>query len=880
MLGRKLAGSASFVCLRCRLQLARAPIRPAFVPAASFAQSSRPSSNFQQRLNTHSGHGASNAADEPGSEIDEISDEHNSEPSAEHNNDAASREEGFGIIPSPSPSARPPQNRTLYTSRGHLVLPEQEGLSIDILGKPGSAIILREKRALRRGIRHPTLAPGHDSTDGLVDPASLLSDEDAAAPSDDILLNIHELKPEGTPILNDRDFNKLKDTLVEGFTNAQLVHYIVEYQRVQRLSQEDEHVSEVPPWVLESQPWVPYVARAGGTVEPLLQGYVTKATTPKKRLAIRILRECWEVSNEKVLDRDGYLEMRLRDAEFSLLTLGTRRWLEGTPKAILGRVKQVKLIRESRLLSIVGPKRPAESILDRVHDVLSQARTSDFPVDLVSPDPLEPNILEEVGRITNTLTRLDPSGKKVVVTWIHFDQRDENFENASETVFRFLRDAYSPKPRTSAALCAVPERLVHRGLYLPVLDAAPKLPWEERFGKWERWTNPIPQSRAAYQERTVKASIPAHILPFNTVSEIAVHPSEIPISDAPGWSSALHTDTSAAFGHVVFNRKSQLPQSPDLPLDTRPQLDASCPRTFVPILPALGCLNLPTNLREHGLWHTTTVISFVPSPDMPADLVTSAPALELRIEADHHEIIRLTSLRAIRDTFRGDVLFPAAPVDARLVQQRYFSLPGLSIERHVPAIVTFLTKSNLRPMENKFNTPPVLLGVRLPRRILCPPVSESIPATEEGEEGKGDEVELAYNLAAIEVHRAITAEYEGLKLRYTSIQAGQRGGERSELSLDAVRVSEEEVTTALEAEQARARVDEEDLDPYQIVDEESVEEKVLRAQFESKFESHVSNNPTRRRHETPKPAELDEFVRVASDIVNERGWLRWHAKRS
>jgi hypothetical protein len=65
------------------------------------------------------------------------------------------------------------------------------------------------------------------------------------------------------------------------------------------------------------------------------------------------------------------------------------------------------------LLSITAPKHTAESILDRVYGVLSNARTSEFAVDLVSPEPLEPSVLEELGRMTNTVTRLDPSGKKV-----------------------------------------------------------------------------------------------------------------------------------------------------------------------------------------------------------------------------------------------------------------------------------------------------------------------------------------------------------------------------------------------------------------------------------------------------------------------------------
>jgi hypothetical protein len=325
MLRRKLAGSASFVCLRCRLQLATASKRLPFAAAAT-ALPSRPS--FQRYIGNQS---SSSGAHDPGNEIDvQISDEPNPEPSADAEIDTAGHNEGFGIIPSP-PSAPPPspQNRTLYTSRGHIVAPEHEGLSVDILGKPGSAIVLREKRALakKRGLLKLASEP---TANAPVDPTSLLSDEDTAETSDDALLNIHELQPKGTRILSDKQFNKLKNTLVEGFTNAQLAHYIGEYQRIRRLTQEDEPVSEVPPWVVETRTWVPFVPGAVGAVDPLLEGYITKAMTPKKRLAVRIMRECWDVSNQKVLERDGCLDIRLRDAEFSLLT----RTLSEPPTAV------------------------------------------------------------------------------------------------------------------------------------------------------------------------------------------------------------------------------------------------------------------------------------------------------------------------------------------------------------------------------------------------------------------------------------------------------------------------------------------------------------------------------------------------------------------
>lgn len=61
----------------------------------------------------------------------------------------------------------------------------------------------------------------------------------------------------------------------------------------------------------------------------------------------------------------------------------------------------------------MAPKHAAESILDRINRVLTNARTTEFAADLVSSKPLDPSVLEELGRTTNALIRLNSSGKKV-----------------------------------------------------------------------------------------------------------------------------------------------------------------------------------------------------------------------------------------------------------------------------------------------------------------------------------------------------------------------------------------------------------------------------------------------------------------------------------
>ncbi len=84
-------------------------------------------------------------------------------------------------------------------------------------------------------------------------------------------------------------------------------------------------------------------------------------------------------------------------------------------RPILAQVKEVRFVRKTRTVSIIGPRYPTRLILERIEKVVSTCRTADFPVTLVSPEPgrIDAGILDDIGRVTNTVTRFDPSGKKV-----------------------------------------------------------------------------------------------------------------------------------------------------------------------------------------------------------------------------------------------------------------------------------------------------------------------------------------------------------------------------------------------------------------------------------------------------------------------------------
>ncbi len=451
---------------------------------------------------------------------------------------------------------------------------------------------------------------------------------------------------------------------------------------------------------------------------------------------------------------------------------------------------------------------------------------------------------------------------------MQMSKRNQGRENAAETVLRFLREAYWPNPRVSNAVHDSPAGTL--GRYIPILNCADKLPWHQRDKKWARLSSPVSKESPEKDHRALFFNLP---FPVGLSSVPEQHK-----GSGQGWSLALKMDTSAVFGHVGF-----LPKEPPSPEPTLVALDPSLPRTFVPTLPSLFSINLPNNLHEPGLWHTTTAIRFAPSPDTPPELAASAPTLELRIDADHRQITGCTSLRAIKHTFTNDYLLPAGTVDVRLVQQQYFEIPGDAIRAYIPPLNEFLNKSDLRPWESKFSTPPGLSGVRLPQRFFSPSPSSSSsssaadknsnsedtpPAPDEDappapadDDDDANHVQLDYTLASVEVRRDVTAEYARHRVRYTRVRAGAPGGEWSQLSLDAVRLKAREDDAEAEAEA-----------PYGIVGH--------RMRNSRKFLFHTANNPRKKAEleDAFHPVDEKEFfivVRRISRGTEDFKWVEW-----
>ncbi|KAK0628170.1 mitochondrial inner-membrane-bound regulator-domain-containing protein [Bombardia bombarda] len=688
------------------------------------------------------------------------------------------------------PSPRPAEHN--YFNRGDLMRPRQTKIAVDILGKPGSAIIMeRERPEPLVGVPSMAPQPAPDMAD--LEKAIQLHDIDSGA--DDATLNLHELRPAVSKVLSKKEFDDLWDTLTNGFTVAQLDSYMSKYLSAAAQLREEARRKNTTahPWVLERKLWV--AANRDGSRPPLranllLQDYVTASTSPKAKLVARLMRECWDLSTREVGEKMGFLDVKLRDIEFSLVQVG-KRWLGQISEKYQASGMRIALSLSTNTMTITAPEQVAELVLYEINHRLKSARRISFDASLISDQPVSRPLLKEVADITKTVIYSDASTNQIHVCWVPMTSPSIGFEDLGDVVFRFLLQACGRKPRESSATKVLPKSSIQCGRYVDILDAAPKLEWHKRTQSWARWIAPITTSDLSQAETLTLPRSILPVLPTNKATKKKITTSQ----PHDGWSSQMHADTRAVYGHVLLGSSASS--------YSRNRLVFNGPRAFVPKVPPLRSLGFPAASSDAGIpketlgaptytpnedtsiWYTTLVLRFIPTPYQAPDILASAPVLELRIEADGEmETKRLVSLRAVTDIFNGDVLIPAGPVDVRIQQERYFSLDGADLGQHAAPVLDFVNRSQLEPWNGKLNTPPNFQGMPIPRRFLKGELANTT-TTATTTDANDDVVGIDYMLIGIEDHRVIAADYQGFKLAYRSVEAGRRGGKREEVSLDA-----------------------------------------------------------------------------------------------
>ncbi|KAI0440258.1 hypothetical protein F4803DRAFT_482822 [Xylaria telfairii] len=792
------------VCLRCRLQLLRqvTPIRYVTSDASNTSH-----------------------ADDPAS--DQIDSE-----------DAFSTFLEMGKDKSPKPRSRS-RSRSGSGSRkldlrkrhisGNRVLQEaMTSLGTDVLGKPAYAIVMKDGGKLRK--KQIPLAPGEnepgtESLDNLAVNIEALLDSQRQPPSQrEVMSNIDDLQPKTEKVLSEKGFRKLQNLLTDGFLNNQLQYYI-RWRRPQPQPKPTDTSSSPEPeflWIEGRSPWTP-VQTQPNAVEGTgfaVQDYISDTTTPKERLAIRLMRECWGLSIAELQTQQGEIHIKVRSQEFILLMRGTQRYINTLSKVWLDPGEKIEAFRDQETLLLVTTKSKAESILRDLDETLRNLTTKTFPVLLTgTAEAPSDAVLEELGRMTNTHIRKSDELKKKLhikqlhVTWIQVQSRAirglTHLEDMAHIVFRLLLTASGP-PQTTSSLLSTMAPHKHAGRF--VVDAAgkDKLAWRDKLSRWARFVYPL----APGKQDVVNPTLPIEEfeLPFEPtrrtetlngshtlVPEIKSPP--LPVM----WSNTLHTSTVACFGQILHPYQSADPKS------LSDVLASPNRRVFSPTTPhPLHLSRFETNNSDSGPQLVTTkstiVLRFWPSPgskphtmDGSADAfpeagdMPPAPVLELRLAATNREVKGVESLRAIKRTHHTDVMLPSSLVDVRFTQTQYETLRPRDADggnlAEWPPLAHFLENARLDVENGKLEMPPHQ-RFPVPRRLSAKEFESADSADQERDQPPtSDEDELvsvSYEFVGLEFHRSATLPYDGHQLTYTSIEGGQGGGRRAEVTLEPI----------------------------------------------------------------------------------------------
>ncbi|KAH7037638.1 mitochondrial inner-membrane-bound regulator-domain-containing protein [Microdochium trichocladiopsis] len=816
---RRLAQPRAEICLRCSFRL--------------FQHNLRPLSHFPARQFTPN----ENAASEGPSSTDGAPSQDNADPTRH-----------------PRTFYKPKQRRR---RAGNRVLTEDSAtLGTEMLGKPARAIVLRDGGLYVRTDKTEEFEA--EPSPELPNLEALLESQQSDPTTEDVRANIESLKPVHERQLSERDFRKLQQTLIDGFTTPQLQGYLQWRADKPLHKTSSERMAMRLPWVKSMTPWTP-LSQGSETVLPgdaPIPGYMPATASPKERVAIRILHECWGLTINELAMVLGEVRVRVRSAEFVLLMRGTQRFMNELGKQWLEPGERIESIRSSCTLRFVVKKPKADIIIAELDKTLNCIESKAIPLSLFTPTPLDEGVIEELGRITNTHIRNSQTGRRIHITWLEVRKKGQKaaLEDLRHVVFRLLLTALRPAHANAFLFSDLPPES-RGGLVADRINSS-KWGWRDRMSTWERFVVPVQSSEAA--EARVE-------LPSFTVEKLAHAPKDIRLhnssafgdSQNPGkdgypvqpvsWGKTVQTTTVVHYGHVLHAR-SAAAELNQLPSATVAELsDAGLPRIFSPVSPH------PTRLAEleaqsqeddepkTGMYpaHSTILIRFQPSPrvasaaadeyalegDKKAQLLLDehgnplkgkkkiknalreiksekkkekkragpvskdswpmaeappAPILELRLTIEDTKVLGIQSLRAIKHKTVSDVMLPGSLIDMRVTQTQYVELEGQKddIAAWQP-LADFLGNARIELDRGK-------VDMASRQRF---PIPRHLFSTEELAGDPNELVSTQYEFVGLELHRAVSMPYEGFKMTYTSIEAGQGGGRRAEFSV-------EEATTA------------------------------------------------------------------------------------
>jgi hypothetical protein len=277
---------------------------------------------------------------------------------------------------------------------------DAENIGVDMLGKPASVILLRNKR--RR--RTPQATP--DDSQGLATPridfVQELDSEKKDVTLEEAFRNINELRPEeGTP-LNLREYQSLESVLSNGFSMQQLQAYIDQPSNLESSSYSNPTTPKYP-WIKFQSPWSP-------------SARLNLKTSAKGKVVARLMRQCWGLQVRELNAASGCLRLTIGRRDLMVL-LRTAALEDIAQQDVLGE-GGMELDMSKSLLKIFGSKDKTEKTVDALDRCMQRVATATIGLEAINGKKPDDTLIERVSSLTNSFIyfKTPKPGKKELVS--------------------------------------------------------------------------------------------------------------------------------------------------------------------------------------------------------------------------------------------------------------------------------------------------------------------------------------------------------------------------------------------------------------------------------------------------------------------------------
>ncbi|KAF4445310.1 hypothetical protein F53441_10922 [Fusarium austroafricanum] len=639
---------------------------------------------------------------------------------------------------------------TLPKSRFRDLLMHDESLGVSTLGLPADAIIINNPNRTRIERPAPTIINAEPMDNTKVDWEKLVLDENAEPGTDEIMANIEELRPDSR-ILRLADIDKLLEALCNGFTITQLR----EYHKARKPESKDPDFVDYH-WISESIPWTSVNSFQ-------LRG------NDKTTIAQKIVFDKWKIEVQEHADDLGKAFIWMAPNIFPFLTYGPnnigRLLWELRRDFLVGEDEKLTLHTPKCRLNITAKKSTAYGILAHINQAVERMKSRVInitPYLSKASSNLKTSELKELGRLTKTSIESFREGnqEKFLVSWMpKSSETPTETEDVADTVFRLLVGRVVPGSHNFLQCIPSQGEDEISGQLVQVQRHSRAMSWRDKLNKWLRVVAPI--------EKSTQPS------PLNLTASASLPESKVPLT---GNKDA----TTATFGHILH---------PEAGTSIKSLFRKR--RILAPLIPHPAAFSALKPDDDQPLKETTTIVMHL-VPHIDGNKGRSGatkksvedPAVCIRIPV--HPDADLTNFEIPKDMTAecyvpwhvNDVLLPTEAVDVRLEHKRSFALKVVH-----PGLKKFLETSQLNLLEGELRTPS--------QATLSIPGSW-INGSRSGNSNTKKR-DVLYEFRGTEIHQTVEMPWRGHTLRYSSIEAGQHGGQRQEITLQAGTPDEDRV---------------------------------------------------------------------------------------